>query len=274
MGRMVCSARVIVMVLGIFLGAVGPSLVCAAEPAHAQPAPAFAPPSSRTSTPAAPPLPAANQRAARNWGEPLVDNLAEMKRLDPTAHLWLDPKRKEIVFLGEVCRPEYPLEYFATFPGREYESVVVVDAPPRTVHAGLLALGAKPGRPASFEPKYAPPSGTEVEIYVRWQDPQGRRREARAQDWVRHAKTHKPLEVNWVFAGSQLVQDPLTGRRVYLADDGDFISVANVPGATLDLPLQAPSALEARLFECATERMPPRGTPVTIILRPKLPKPP
>ena len=83
-------------------------------------------------------------------------------------------------------------------------------------------------------------------------------------------KTKKPLELNWVFAGSGMIRDPETGRTRYLADSGDFISVTNGSSATLDLPIKSPSGLEARLFERAPDRMPARGTPVTILLRPKV----
>jgi hypothetical protein len=206
---------------------------------------------------------------SKDWGEPLLDHAEQLKRLDPVAHIWLDVKQKQVVLMGETCQADYPLEFFATLHGREYEAIVVVDAKPRLVHAGLLAVGASPGHPASYEPTYGPPSGTEVAILVRWKDKGGRRQEARAQDWIRDVKTKKPLELNWVFAGSGITRDPETGRTVYLADSGDFISVANGTSATLDLPIKSPSGLESRLFERAADRMPAKGTPVTILLRPK-----
>ena len=125
------------------------------------------------------PLRRNDQPKSKAWGEPLVDHAEQLKRLDPAAHVWVDRQQKQVVLMGETCQADYPLEFFATLHGREYESIVVVDAKPRLVHAGLLALGAQPGHPASFEPTYGPASGTEVAILVRWKDKDGRRREAR-----------------------------------------------------------------------------------------------
>jgi len=225
------------------------------------------PPSSQTEQSAdSPGQPGAK---VRDLGPPLVDDPAGLKRLHRLQPLWLDGKRKQVVFQGRVCRASYPLEFFATLPGREYEAVMVVDVQPRLVHAALLATGAEPGRPARFLPKFEPPYGTEVEIEVRWKDKQGKVRSARAQDWVREIVTKKPLEHNWVFAGSGFSKED-DGKTYYQADSGDFISVSNVPIATLDLPIRSSSALDARMFEGYVERLPPPDTPVTLILKPKL----
>jgi hypothetical protein len=138
------------------------------------------------------------------------------------------------------------------------------------VHAGLLALGATPGHPARFEPKFEPASGTEVEIEVRWKDKAGLTQRGRAQDWVRNIRTKQPLHLNWVFAGSSFWRDESTGKQIYRADSvGDFISVLNLPTATLDLPIRSAGALEERLFEGCVERLPPERTPVTLLLKPK-----
>lgn len=204
-----------------------------------------------------------------NLGEPLVDAPDKLQRLDKSAPVWLDKQNKQVVFLASACKAGYPLEFFATYPDRSYESVVVVYAKPSVVHAALLALGAKPGKPASFDPKFAPPTGCEVEIDVAWKDAQGKRQQARAQDWIRDIKTKKALDVNWVFTGSTFWEDKETGSKSYLADRGDFISVLNLPSSLLDVPIKSASALESRMFEGA-ESLPPPGTPVTVILKPKL----
>ncbi len=214
----------------------------------------------------------ADRPKPRDWGPPLVDDVAGLKKLDPEQPVWLDVKNKQVVFIAELCQATYPLEFFATLRGRDYESVVVIEARPRIIHAALLALGAQPGHPARFQPKYELPTGTEVAIEVRWKDAQGKRQQARAQDWLRNIKTRKSPELNWVFGGSRFERDETTGRLSYLADSGDFISVSNVPIATLDLPIQSSTAIESRLYEGFAERLPPRGTNVTVLLKPKLSK--
>jgi hypothetical protein len=192
--------------------------------------------------------------------------------LDPVAPVWIDREHKQVVMLAQVCRAGYPLEFFATYRDRGYESVVVSDVKPSTVHAALLALGADPGHPVLFEPDFVPPTGTEIEIEVRWKDNSGQQHSAAAQQWVRNIQTKQALDVNWVFAGSGDWQDETTAEKHYMADGGDFISVLNLPSATLDLPIRSYSSLESRLFEGFVEHLPPEGTPVTMILTPKLDK--
>jgi hypothetical protein len=213
--------------------------------------------------PSGPELPA-------NLGEPLLDNASSITRLDPSSPVWIDKQNKQIVLLGSVCQANYPLEFFATYPDRGYEAVVVVYTRPSVVHAGLLALGAKSGKGAQYRPNFIPPSGTPVQIGVIWKDADGKRHQAAAQDWVRDIKTKKPLDVTWVFAGSIFWTDESTGAKSYLADRGDFISVASLPTAMLDLPVESATAIESRTFEGFIERLPPPGTPVTLTLKPKL----
>jgi hypothetical protein len=208
----------------------------------------------------------------RDLGPPLVDQPDDLKKLHPVYPVWIDNKAKQVVLIGAVCRANYPLEFFATYPDRGYESVVVIYAKPSIIHAALLALGAKPGKPVQYDPTFAPPSGAEIEIGLAWKDKDGQLKKARAQEWIRDIKTKKQLDVNWVFAGSMFWEDKATGEKSYLADRGDFISVLNLPTALLDVPIQSASAIESRLFEGFTERLPPPGTPVTLILKPKLEK--
>jgi hypothetical protein len=209
----------------------------------------------------------------RDLGSPLVDNLNDLKK-HPEQPVWVDARNRQIVLLGEVCSAGYPLEFFATYPNRSYEAVLSVNAQPSVVHACLLAIGAEPGHPVKFQPKFSPPTGTEVAIEVRWKDAQGKIQSKPAQYWIRNIKTKKELDTNWVFAGSMFVSDD-AGNKSYLADSGELICVLNLQGAMLDLPMRSDSGLESRSFEAFTEHLPPQGTATTVILKPILPlKPP
>jgi len=195
---------------------------------------------------------------------------AGMRRLTRDYPIWLDAERKLLVVDGEVCLREGQLEMFACpRQTKEHESVVVVDAKSRYIHAGLLAVGAKSGKPVQFDPDYQPATGDVIEIFVLWQDKEGKRHRARAQDWVRNVRTKKPLAYDWVFAGSGFWQDPDTGERFYHADAGDLICVSNFPSATLDVPVESSQANSDLLFEAFTERIPPRGTKVRLVLKPR-----
>lgn len=68
--------------------------------------------------------------------------------------------------------------------------------------------------------------------------------------------------------------DPLDGKEYYQADGGDLICVSNFPTATLDIPIESSQSNDALLFEVFEGRVPPRGTPVEIILAPAPPAAP
>jgi hypothetical protein len=206
----------------------------------------------------------------RDLGPPLVDHPANLKRLNPEQPIWVDVPDKQVVLQGEVCKAGYPLEFFATYSNRSYEAVVAVNVTPSIVHAGLLAIGAKPGHPARFQPKFEPPEGTEVAIELRWKDAKGKVQSAPAQDWIRDVKTKKSPQKNWVFGGSAFVTDESTKKQYYQADSGELICVLSLPTAMLDLPMQGYGAIEARSFEAFEEHLPPPGTPVTLLLKPIL----
>jgi len=229
---------------------------------------------------------AARPGAFRNTVEVLVDGevvatdwsavTATGPDPDETYPVWFDPEGKQVVMVGVVCQRETPLELFACLRGsKEHESVVAVATKAYVVHAGLLATGAEVGNPVQFYPKYVPARGTEIEVSVAWKDEQGKTRHARAQEWVRDANTKKAMEYPWVFAGSSFSKHPVTGEPFYHADgEGDLICVSNFPSAVLDVPVKSSDSNASLMFDAFTERIPPRGTPVTIVLTPKLPKKP
>jgi hypothetical protein len=137
------------------------------------------------------------------------------------------------------------------------------------VHAGLLAVGAEPGSPVQFEPKYNPPTGDEIEVTVYWVDEKGKERTARAQDWIKDIHTGKAMTHPFVFAGSSFWTDPDTRKQYYQAEGGDLICVSNFGTAMLDIPVQSSQSNEALEFEAFTEKIPPLGAPVRLILKPK-----
>jgi len=206
---------------------------------------------------------------------PLVDRPEDLQRLDPVKPLWFDKARKRVVMVGRVVQNNVPLEVFACIKNtKEHEAILSVDVKAAAVHAGLLAAGANPGHPARWDPKYTPPSGTEIEITVVWKDADGKLHSARAQDWVYDTQKKAPMQYPWVFAGSGFFVDPDTGQRYYLAEGGDFICLSNFPGAMLDIPIESTDADASLMFQAYKERIPPRGTPVTVILTPKIERKP
>jgi hypothetical protein len=197
---------------------------------------------------------------------------SDLVRLSQTDEVWIDGKRKQVVVCGKVCLRHGPLELFACPKGtKEHESIVAVNSKARFIHAGLLAVGAKPGSTVRFDPEYAPARGTVIDVFVLWVDERGERRRVRAQDWVRHIKSDRPMTFDWVFAGSGFTRDETTGKRIYHADQGDLICVSNFPTATLDLTVRSPSDTADLRFAANTDKIPPIGAEVRLLLIPRTP---
>ena len=194
----------------------------------------------------------------------------ELKRLSPTHDVWIDLTKKEVVVGGSVCLDTGPIEYFACPKDtKDYESLVAVRSPARFVHAGLLAIGLKPGAPVSFNPEYTAASGPIVEIQMRWKDTSGKRMTQRAQEWVRDTRTGKAMTKQWVFAGSSFWLDPVDQKEYYQADGGDLVCLSNFPTAMLDLPIPSSQSNAALLFEAFDGRVPPMDTQVELVFSPQ-----
>jgi hypothetical protein len=193
------------------------------------------------------------------------------KRLSPDYDAWLDPKNKVVIVDGQISLREGMLEMFAcTRNTKEHESIISANTKAALVHAALLGLGAESGHPVQFVPKYRPPSGTEIDVTLMWLDENGKEKTAKAQDWVMDIQTKKAMTHPFVFAGSFFRTDPETKKRYYQAEGGDFICVSNFSTAMLDIPVQSSPTESELLFEAYTERIPPLGAPVRMILKPIL----
>jgi hypothetical protein len=265
--------------------------------------------------------------------------------LNPNRTVLLDREGKRVLVKTRVVLREGVLEMLCCpAQTKEHESILAVDSRAYVIHAGLLALGAKPGAPVQYRPEYKPPSGQPIDIFLQWTDAQQKHHRVRAQEWIRYA-THRiyvasmaklpiglklperdddlpiryhpkfkemtwfgpmsavqrekllalsrdpayqkaiqtffaqgqsrQLDAGWVFVGSAYYVDEKTGEKSYLAEGGDLICVSNFPTAMLDLSIKSTDKQdEGQLFEPWTERVPPRGTEVTMELVPVFGKPP
>jgi hypothetical protein len=192
------------------------------------------------------------------------------QRLSPEYDVWIDPKEKAVLIDGQISLREGLLEMFACIRNtKEHESIVSANTKAFLVHAALLRLGAEPGRPVQWQPEYKPPSGTEIDIHVWWIDETGKEHTARAQDWVKDMRTERAMSQPWVFAGSRFWTDEETGQQYYQAEGGDFICVSNFGTAMLDIPIESSQSNLELAFAAFTERIPPLGAPVRLILKPK-----
>lgn len=189
------------------------------------------------------------------------------KPLGPS--LWFDPKCRRLAIRARVVLREGALEHLLCLKGtKEHEAILATSAVPRQIHAGLILTGAEAGHAVRFLPKFEPPTGTPVAIELVWEQ-DGKTLRSDAREWVYDEAGKKPLGTDWVFAGSELIEDPNSKRPYYAADDGDLITVANFASAILDLPVASTANDADRGFVARTDRIPPRGTWVTLFLSPK-----
>ena len=185
--------------------------------------------------------------------------------------VWIDKQRGQVMVDGYVSLREGYLEMFACTAGtKEHESVVAVHSSAQVVHAALLAIGAEPGHPVRFQPKFSPPTGTRIDVEVRWRDPLGNWQSAPAQQWVLDASTNQVMRPPWIFAGSGFWTDPATGKQFYQADAGDFICVSNFSTAMLDIPIESSQIDDQRIYVANTKLIPPLGIPVRLVLKPEV----
>ena len=186
--------------------------------------------------------------------------------------LWFDPRDRKLVLRAEVCLTEGGLEHLLCLERtKEHESVLSTAAAPRQIHAGLILAGALPGHPVRFRPKFEAPAGDPVTLDVEWVE-KGKSQHVNAKELVKDEKTGKVLDRDWVFAGSDLFEDPETKRVIYAADGGDLFTVSNFAASILDLPIRSSADDADRGFVANTSKIPPRGTRVTLTLR-AAPKP-
>jgi hypothetical protein len=179
--------------------------------------------------------------------------------------------RRRVLVSGEVCLRKGPLEVFLCRKGtKEHESIVSADVDARSIHTALVTAKAEPGSPVRFEPRYRPARGSVIKVSVEY-NRRGRKVTVPAQSWVRDGRTGKPMQVDWVFAGSHLVSNPLdrNGPKIYLAnEEGAIISVSNFESSVLDLPVKSSKDDAELSYEAFTEHIPPEGTKVVVVLEP------
>ena len=224
-------------------------------------------------TAAAQPIANGDAAPAERVEPPRLPAPLEVQAMPQPHRVWIDAKRGVVYVDGYVSLNEGLLEMFACTPAtKEHESVVAVHSSAQTVHAALLAVGAKTGHPVQWDPKFEPPTGTEIDIEVRWLDEAGKWQSLPAQQWITDVKTNQPMTHPWVFAGSRFWKDEESGKEYYQAERGELICVSNFPAAMLDIPVESSQANEGLMFEANTKKIPAVGTPVRLVLKPKLKK--
>lgn len=111
--------------------------------------------------------------------------------LNPEQTVLLDKPGNRLLLKTTVCLREGLLEMLVCpKQTKEHESILSFNGKAQVVHAGLLALGLKPGHPARFGEKFELPEGPELQLFVNWTDAENQPHRRSAQEWIRHV-THR-----------------------------------------------------------------------------------
>lgn len=199
-------------------------------------------------------------------------------------HLQIKEKEQKLVLKGKISEAlgEYDshlkgaVEYLVCGPnGKEYESIIVVDATAKEIYDALEKLGVAVGTPPGYDEEKdepIPATGTEFLIYAEWKigDEEDLVKRVRAEDLIFNVKTQKPMSrVAWIYSGSRVVAD-------LDSDDED----AMIPQAFMSNDLVALKRFDASalfqnpLLEAEEENiykkndalLPKLGTPVTLTI--------
>ena len=118
--------------------------------------------------------------------KPVTKPDARLIPLNENKTVLLDKNGKRILLKAKVVLQEGPLEMLCCIKNiKEHESILAVDAEAYIIHAGLLVIGANPGSPVVYYPKYKAASGQRIDIYLQWKDKKGNLQREKAQNWVR-----------------------------------------------------------------------------------------
>jgi len=211
---------------------------------------------------------------------------AELRQVFP--HVWADTEAKIVEFDGRVPivvdDPEAPdvyLEVIVCTPDtKEHETLVVTEARPSHVHAALLMIGLKPGRPGHWTwsgdgPDATltahDPEGDPLRVTMLWTDAAGVERSADSSEWIRHQDTgERPPARPLVFAGSRMT-DRGYGREMYDADGtGVLIGLATFGSEVIAWPetFSPDSGVDEPVWLADPTTTPPLDTPVRVRLTP------
>ena len=183
--------------------------------------------------------------------------------------LWFDPKEKRLYLRAQVVLREGYLEHLMCSKGtKEHEAILATDAVPQPDSRRSSPDRGRAGPAGAVLPEVrAADRQCDRDRGVVDAGRQGPKAGCAQVDQRRQEEC--ALERDWVFAGSQLYDDPITKKRRYAADDGDLITVANFASAILDLPIESSANDADRTFSTNTEKIPPVGTEVFLSLSPR-----
>ena len=196
-------------------------------------------------------------------------------------HLEVKKEEKKLVLKGKISEAlgEYDehlkgaVEYLVCgHNGKEYESIVVVDATAKEIYEALEKLGVAVGTPPGYDEEKdepTPPKGTEFLMYVEWKDADTAKK-VRAEELIANVKTQKPMQqVAWVYSGSRVVADLDSDDEDAMIPQAfmsnDIVALKRFDASALfQNPL--PESEEENIYKKNDALMPKLGTPVMLTI--------
>ena len=170
-------------------------------------------------------------------------------------------ENKFIEATGKVALTDGILEFIAVAPeGRDYESLLTLDCKPSELKFALLLIGCEADEKR----------GSKLALEVEWQH-DGKPKRVPIEQLLLDRRTKKsPAGLPWRFTGSHFAKDPISGREVFQADqEAAFIALWWQPAILINLggDYGNPYRGDGQGFEVLKTAVPPKGTPVKLILR-------
>lgn len=168
--------------------------------------------------------------------------------------------------------------------GASHESLLFTDVVPSVLNAVLLALGAEPGRNATWIPRDPPPTPDELQagvprfqvtlpegdgfyLYVAWREGE-ERYFYRLEDLVGNLETGRGLERHaFVYLGSRMITPRPGAPEAFAADlEGNLINLSFFRSGNTLFTAAVPEAVEQTIWLPNALLLPPRGSDVHLLI--------
>lgn len=196
-------------------------------------------------------------------------------------HLQIMEKEKKLVLTGKISTAlgEYDshlrgaVEFLICGKnGKEYESIVVVQATAKEIREAMNKLGVKPGNPVGLDmetEKMLTAKGPTVIIHVEWQVGDETKK-VRGEDLLYNVKTKKSMKhVAWLYTGSRMVYDLDSedeDAMIPLAVSSNDIAALNHADPSTLFVNPLPESTQENLYKKNDAVMPKLGTPVKLTI--------
>jgi hypothetical protein len=183
----------------------------------------------------------------------------------------IDWKEKCVRVDARVVLREGPIEFLACRPGKEHESILLLEGTATHIFMALGLIGLTPGKPPSWDEqarRSIPASGDLIDVTIEWQKRDGLRR-ANAFEFLLDAEYGRPpISRPMVFTGSVALKDGSlaadhTGAAIALVDFGDSL---------VSLSRGHVERTSELWVLCNTPAIPELHTSVTVVLRAAIPQ--